>query len=60
MKITQLGKVRLIKVNELKSTQTELIQFFKFICVTAIVFELFCIAYLANIECFLYYSNLSF
>ena len=41
-----------IKVNELKLTQTELFQFFHFMSVSANASELFCMAYLANIERF--------
>ena len=41
MKMNQLEKVRFIKVNELKLTQVELLQFFHFMCVTANEFELF-------------------
>ena len=52
MKITELEKVRFIKVDEIKLTQVELFQFFHFICATAKAFELFCMAYLENIERF--------
>ena len=34
--------------------------FFYFMCVAATASELFCIAHLANIECFLYHSKFSF
>ena len=37
--------------------QVELFLFFHFMCVAAIASELFCMAYLANIERFLYHSN---
>ena len=60
LKITQLEKVCLIKVNELKLTQDELFSFFHFMCAVANAPELFYIAYLANNDHFLYYSNLSF
>ena len=60
LKITELEKVRFIKVNELKLTQVELFQFFRFMSVAANASELLCMAYLANIERFLYHSNLSF
>ena len=55
MEITQLEKMRYIKENEL--TQVELIYFFHFMCVAPNASELFCMAYLANIERFLYPSN---
>ena len=54
----QLEKVRFIKENEL--TQVELFLIYHFNCVTANVSELFCTAYLANDEHFLYHSNHSF
>ena len=60
LKITQFEKLRFIKVNELKLTQTELFKFFHFMCAVANPSELFCMAYLVNIKRFLYYSNLSF
>ena len=60
LKITQLEKARFIKVNELKLSQIELLQFFHFMCVAENASKLFCMAYLAHIERFLYYSNLSF
>ena len=60
MKIAQFEKVRSIKVSELKSTQVELFSFFHFKCVADNVSEWFCMAHLANIESFLYHSNLSF
>ena len=60
LKVTQLEKVRFIKVNELKLTQVELFLFFHFICVAANASELFCMAHSANIELFLYHSNFSF
>ena len=53
-----LGKVRFIKVNELKLTQVELFLFFPILCAAANASELFWMAHLANIERFLYYSNL--
>ena len=60
-KITQLEKVYFIKVNELNLTHFELvILVFLFMCVAANGFELFCMAYLANIERFLHHSKLSF
>ena len=43
-KITQIDKVRFIKVNELKLTQVELFSFFNFQSVAAIASELFCVA----------------
>ena len=49
-KITQLEKVRFIKVNELKLTLVDLFAFFHFTCVAANASELFCMAHLANIE----------
>ena len=52
MKITQLEKVFFIKGNDLKLTQDELFSFFNFMCVVAYASELFCMAYLAIIECF--------
>ena len=58
--MTELEKVRFIKVNEIKLTQTELFSFFHFICATANASELFCMAQIANIVFFLYNSNLSF
>ena len=61
MKINQLDKVRFIKINELKLTQIEFfLLFFLFMCVAANVHELFSMDDLANIEGFLYHSNLSF
>ena len=45
MKIIQLEKVRFVKLNE---------------SVAANASKLFCMAHLANIESFLYHSNLSF
>ena len=56
----QLEKMHLIKMNELKLTQVELFYFFHFRCVVDNASELFCMAYLADIERFLYHSNLSF
>ena len=56
--MTELEKVRFIKVNEIKLTQTELFSFFHFICANAT--ELFCMAHLANNERFLYHCKLSF
>ena len=52
MKITQLEKVRFIKVNETKLTQVELFSFFQLKCAAANVSELFCMAYLANMNAF--------
>ena len=60
MKITQLQKVHVMKVNELKLTQVELFSFFHFKCVAANVSELFCVAHLANNEPFLYHCKFSF
>ena len=53
-KITQLEKMRFIVVT------VGLFQFFHFMCVAANASELFCMVHLANIERFLYHSNLSF
>ena len=60
LKISQLQKVHFIKVNDLKLTQVELFKFLHFMCIAANASELFCMAHLANIESFLYHSNLSF
>ena len=60
LKISQLEKMRYIKVNELKLTQVELFSCFHFKSVAANVSELFCMAHLANSERFLYHSDLSF
>ena len=60
LKITELEKARFIKMNELKLTQVKLFYFFHFMYVDANANELFYMAYLANIERFLYHSNLSF
>ena len=60
LKITQLEKVHFIKVNELKLNQVELFSFFHFVCFATNSFELFCMTHLADIELFLYHSNLSF
>ena len=60
LKITQLEKVCFIKVNKLKVTQVELFSFFHFMCVAANASTLFSMVYLANIERFLYHSNLLF
>ena len=49
-----------MKVNELKLTYVELFPFFHFMCVAANASELFCLSHIANIEFFLYHSNLSF
>ena len=49
-----------MKVNDLKLTQVELFQFFHFMYVAANGCALFCMAYLGNIERFLYPSNLLF
>ena len=49
-----------VKVNELKIFQVELFSFFHFNSAAAYESELFCMAHLANIERFLYHSNLSF
>ena len=48
------------QVYELKLTQVESLQFFHFICVGANAYELFLMTHFANIERFLYHSNLSF
>ena len=58
--MTQLEKVRFIKVNELKLIQVELFIFFYLMCAAANASKLFCTANLANNERFLYHSNLSF
>ena len=58
LKITELEKVHFIKANKLKLRQGELFLVFS-ICVSANASELFCMAHLANIERFLYHSNLS-
>ena len=60
LKLTQLQKVRFIKVNELKLTEVELFSFFHFKCVAANVYELFCMTDLAISELFVCNSNLSF
>ena len=60
LKITHLEELRFIKVNELQLTQVEFFSFIQLKCVAANASELFCMAYLANIESFLYHSNLSF
>ena len=60
LKVTQLEKARFMKVNEIKLCQIELFQFFQFMCVAANAYELFCMAYLANIERFLYHYKFSF
>ena len=60
LKITELEKVALTKVNELKLIQVELFHFFHFMCVAANASELFCMAYLAYTERFLYHSVFSF
>ena len=60
LKITQLEKVRFIKVNELEIIQVELFWFFPFMCVAVHASELFCIAHTANTERFLYHSDSSF
>ena len=49
-----------MKANQLKLIQVELLQFFPFMCVAGNISDLFCMAYLAIIERFLYHSNLSF
>ena len=49
-----------IKVKELKLTQVELFKFFDFMRVAANVPKLFRMAYVANVERFLYHSNISF
>ena len=59
-KITQLEKVSFIKVDDLKLTQVEFLSFSHFMCGAANASEIFCMAHLANIEHFLYHSNLSF
>ena len=60
LKITELENVPFIKVNIKKLTQIELFKFFYFVSSAANPSELFCMAYLTNIESFLYHSNLSF
>ena len=45
LKITQLEKVRFIKVNELKLTQVESFSFFHFMCAAASAFELLCMTH---------------
>ena len=50
--------VHFIKAKEF--IEVELFQFFNFMCVAANASELFCMAHLANIQRFLYQSNLSF
>ena len=52
MKITQLEKARVIKVNELKLTQEELLSLNHFKCLVAKVSKLFHVANLANNERF--------
>ena len=47
-------------MNELKLTQVELFQNFHFMCVAANASELFCMAHLTNIECFLYFLTFDF
>ena len=58
LKISELEKVHFIKVNELKLTEVEIFYFFHFMRVAANASALFCMAYLANIERFLYHSNI--
>ena len=58
--MTQLENMNFIKVNELKLIQVELFSFFHFMCVVANAYELVCMTHLANIDRFLYHSNLSF
>ena len=60
LKITQHENVCFKKMNELKFIQVELFSYFHFMCVAANASELLCMAHLANIEHFLFYSNLSF
>ena len=60
LKITELEKVRFIKVNELKLIQIELFSFFLLMCAASNKSQLFCLPYLVNIKRFLYYSNLLF
>ena len=60
IEITQLEKVRFIKVSELKLTQVELLSFFHFMSVAANASQLFCMTHLSNIERFSYHSKLSF
>ena len=50
--------MRFIKVNEL--TLTRVILIFSLMRVVASAVELFCMAHLANIECFLYHSTFHF
>ena len=59
-KISQLEKVRFIKVNQLNLTHVELFSFFHFRCVDADATKLFCMTYLPNIKRFLCHSNLPF
>ena len=59
LKVTQLEKVHFMKANMLKLTQVEVF-FFHFMCVAVNASEMFCRAHLANMERFLYHSNLSF
>ena len=47
-------------MNDLKLTEVDLFLLFHFMCVAANPSEMFCLSYLANIERFLYHSNLSF
>ena len=60
LKITQLEKMRFIKVNVLKLTQVELFSFFHFMCAADNISEFFCMTHLANNERFLYHTNLTF
>ena len=55
LKITQFDKAHFIKMNELKLTEVELFSFFHFMLIHRIIF----CGPLANIDHFLYHSNLS-
>ena len=57
--ITQLEKMRFIKLNELKLTLAELFPLFYFMCVAANASELLCLAHLTKNERFLYHCNIS-
>ena len=45
-----INRKRFINVNDLKLTQVQLFSFFHFMCVAANASEMFCMAYLANID----------
>ena len=65
-KITQLEKMHLFKVNELKLTQVELYYYYFFFTLCGLVlvhpnnYALLCMAHVTKIERFLYHFNLSF